>query len=71
MDGVDTNGLAQLTQVMVALPATDMKSWLYISSMADFLKLYDQTSANVQPDNAVPKLKVQRKKQNDNDQGNP
>lgn len=71
MDGVDANGLAQLTQVMVALPATDMKSWLYISSMADFLKLYDQTSANVQPDNAVPKLKVQRKKQSDNDQGNP
>lgn len=71
MDGADANGLSQLTQVMVALPAPDMKSWLYISSIADFLKLYDQIDTSVQPDKAVPKLKVQRKKQNDNDQGNP
>lgn len=70
VDGIDANGIAQLTQVMVALPSPDMKSWLYISSMADFLKLYDQTDTVVQPDNAQPKLKAQPKKQTGNDQGN-
>ena len=70
MDGIDANGIAQLTQVMVALPAPDMKSWLYISTLADFLKLYDQLDSAVQPDNAVPKLKAQPKEQTDNDQGN-
>lgn len=70
VDGIDSNGIAQLTQVMVALPAPDMKSWLYISTMADFVKLYDQLDASVQPDNAIPKLKKQPKKQTGNDQGN-
>lgn len=70
MDGIDANGIAQLTQVMVALPAPDMKSWLYISTMSDFLSLYDQLDTVVQRDNAVPKLKAKTKKQNDNDQGN-
>lgn len=68
MDGIDSNGIAQLTQVMVALPAPDMKSWLYISSMTDFLKLYDQPTSVVQRDNAMPKLKTQPKKQTGNDQ---
>lgn len=70
MEGIDTNGIAQLTQVMVALPAPDMKSWLYISTMADFLKLYDRLDTSVQPDNAVPKLKTRPKKQTHHDQGN-
>jgi hypothetical protein len=68
VDGIDSNGIAQLTQVMVALPAPDMKSWLYICTMADALKLYDQVAG--QPDNAQPKLKKQPKKQIDDDQGN-
>jgi hypothetical protein len=70
MDGKDANGIAELTQVMVALPAPDMKSWLYISSMVDFLKLYDQGKSSVQLDNAVPKLKTKSAKKTDNDKGN-
>lgn len=70
VDGIDSNGIAQLTQVMVALPAPDMKSWLYIRTMADVLKLYDQVDAAGQPDNALPKLKKQPKKQVDDDKGN-
>lgn len=70
VDGIDANGIAQLTQVMVALPAPDMKSWLYLSTMTDFVKLYDQLNTAGQPDNALPKLKIQPKKQTDDDQGN-
>ena len=70
VDGIDTNGIAQLTQVMVALPAPDMKSWLYRSTMAEVLKLYDQLNVVGQPDNAQPKLKKQPKKKTDDDQGN-
>jgi hypothetical protein len=69
MDGLDTNGIAQLTQVMVALPAPDMKSWLYISTMTDFLNIYDRIDTPVQSDKAVPKLKKQQKKQAKNDKG--
>ncbi|NKI72373.1 hypothetical protein GN109_23385 [Collimonas pratensis] len=67
VDGVDENGIAQLTQVMLALPAADMKSWLYRSTIADFLKLYEQHDASVQPDNAQPILKTHTKKQTGND----
>jgi hypothetical protein len=70
MDGVDAHGIAQLTSVVVALPAPDMKSWLYHSTMTDFIKLYDQIDTTVQPDNAVPKLKARPKKQTGDDQGN-
>lgn len=70
MNGVDENGIAELTQVFVALPAPDMKSWLYISTMSDFLNLYDQLDAVIQPDNAVPTLKVQRKKHTSHDHRN-
>lgn len=70
MDGIDANGIAQLTQVNIALPATNMKSWLYLNTMTEFLTIYDQPSTAVQPDNAVPKLKTQPKKQTGNDQGN-
>lgn len=70
MDGVDENGVAQLTQVMVALPAPDMKSWLYIESMTTVLKLYDQVDAVMPIDQAVPKLKARPKKQADDDQRN-
>ena len=69
-DGVDENGIAQLTQVMVALPAADMKSWLYRSTMADVLVLYDQVNVAVQPDKALPKLKKQPTKKTGDDQGN-
>ena len=70
MDGVDENGIAQLTQVMVALPAPDMRSWLYKSTISDFVSLYDQAGVADQLDNAQPKLKIQPKKQTGNDQGN-
>lgn len=61
MDGEDENGLAQLTQCMVALPASDMRSWLYLKTMAEFLTVYETTTS--QADNAVPKLKgAQQKK---------
>lgn len=68
MDGIDANGIAQLTEVMLAVPAPDMKSWLYKRTINDFVSLYDQV--NVQPDNALPILKQQPKKQTGDDQGN-
>lgn len=70
VDGIDTHGIAQLTQVMMALPAPDMKSWLYITTMSEFLKLYDQVNVTGQPDNAMPKLKKLPKEQTGDDQGN-
>ena len=68
MDGIDTNGISQLTQVMVALPAPNMRSWLYINTMANFLTLYDQLDSTIQRDIALPKLKAKPNKQTDNDQ---
>lgn len=70
MDGMDENGIAQLTQVMVALPAPDMKSWLYKSTISDFVSLYDQADVAGQIDKAQPTLKTQPKKQTGNDQRN-
>lgn len=71
MDGLDTGtGIAKLTQVMIALPAPDMESWLYIKPLTEFLKLYDLPENNNQQDGAVPTLKAQPKKQTGNDQGN-
>lgn len=69
MDGQDLNGIAQLTQVMVALPAPGMRSWLYINTTTELLTLYGQPRTRTQPDNAVPKLKKQPKKQSDDDKG--
>jgi hypothetical protein len=68
MDGVDANGVAQLTNVMLALPAPDMKSWLYMSTIANFVALYDEINTTTQVDKAQPVLKA--KKQTGNDQGN-
>ena len=70
MDGLDNNKMSQLTQVMLALPAPNMESWLYISTIADFLKLYDEVDAVAQADDAKPTLKIITKKQTDNEQGN-
>ena len=70
MDGVDENDISQLTQVLVALPAPNMKSWLRLWTMDEFLKLYDQPVTVGQPDSAVPKLKPQKMKKTGNDQGN-
>lgn len=73
MDGEDANGLAQLTQCMVALPASDMCSWIYLKTMAEFLKVYDSAPNGSQADNAVPKLKRSQRKKNtgtDDDNGN-
>lgn len=70
MDGVDANKIAQLTQVMIALPAPDMKSWIYRSTLSDFLKLYEQDTTEAQIDMAVPRLKVVPKTQNNDDQRN-
>ncbi|WP_370678455.1 hypothetical protein [Comamonas sp. GB3 AK4-5] len=70
MDGLDiATGVAKLTQVMIALPAPDMKSWLYIKPLTEFLKLYDLPENNNQYDGAVPTLKAQPKKLTGNDQG--
>ncbi|MCC7701456.1 hypothetical protein IGS59_04330 [Janthinobacterium sp. GW460P] len=70
MDGIDEKGISQLTQVKIALPAPDMKSWLYINTISDFVSLYDQANVVTQVDNAQPKLKKNTKKQTGNDQGN-
>lgn len=71
MDGLDADtGVAKLTQVMIALPAPNMKSWLYCQPIKKILALYEQSANMAQPDNAVPKLKAQPKKQTGNDQGN-
>lgn len=71
MDGWNADAkIAALTQVMIALPAPDMKSWLYIKPLTEFLKLYDLPENNNQYDGAVPTLKAQPKKQTGNDQGN-
>ncbi|MFZ6864687.1 hypothetical protein ACO0K7_18850 [Undibacterium sp. Ji67W] len=67
MDGIDTNSIAQLSQVMIAMPAPDMKSWLYMKSIPEFLNLYDQVGAVSQVDEAKPILKIQPKKQTGND----
>ena len=71
MDGwnIEAN-IPALTQVMIAVPSPDMESWLYIKPIKSFLKLYDLPENNKQRDGAVPKLKVQTKKQTGNDQGN-
>lgn len=68
MDGMDANGVAQLTNVMIALPASDMKTWLYMSTITDFVRLYDELETKGQVDKAQPVLKA--KKQTGNDQGN-
>lgn len=70
MDGVDANGIAQLTQVLVALPSPNLKSWLYLKPVANLLSLYDQYDPIEQPDNAVPTLKSVTKKLTGDDQGN-
>jgi len=70
MDAVDENGIAQLSEVMLALPAPDMKSWIYRKSISNFVNLYDRVDTIVQLDNALPTLKKQIKKQTGNDQGN-
>ncbi|WP_034298020.1 hypothetical protein [Herbaspirillum sp. RV1423] len=70
MDGADENNISQLTQVMLALPAPNMKSWLYISTIADFLKIYDEADAVAQVDNAKPILRTITKKKTGNEQGN-
>lgn len=71
MDGWDADvGIAKLTEVMIALPAPDMNTWLYRKPLTEFLKLYDLPENTNQQDGAVPKLKAQTKKQTGNDQGN-
>lgn len=71
MDGYDADaGISTLTQVMIAMPAPDMESWLYIKPLTKFLTLYDLPENNNQQDGAVPKLKAQPKKQDGNDPGN-
>ena len=71
MDGWNAGAkVPALTQVMIALPAPNLESWLYIKPLNEFLKLYDLPENNNQQDGAVPKLKVQPKKQTGNDQGN-
>lgn len=70
VDGIDENGNAQLTEVMLALPAPNMQSFLYTCTISEFLNLYDQTDNIIQADDAKPRLKNQPKKQTGNDQGN-
>ena len=70
MDGQDENGLSQLTTVMVALPAPDLRSWLYIQPLSKILALYEAPETVVQPDNAKPVLKSVPNKKTGDDQGN-
>jgi hypothetical protein len=70
MGGIDANKISQLTDVLITLPSPDMKSWLYKRTISEFLSAYDQQNSIVQPDNALPTLKRQSKKQTGNDQGN-
>lgn len=71
MDGWNADAkIAVLTQIMIALPAPDMNSWLYRKQLTEFLKLYDLPENNNQQDGAVPTLKAQPKKKTGNDQGN-
>lgn len=71
MDGWNAGAkISALTQVMIALPAPNLESWLYIKPLNEFLKLYDLPENNNQQDGAVPTLKAQPKKQTGNDQGN-
>lgn len=70
MDGQDANGVAQLTQVMVALPSPDLQRWLYKKSVAELLDVYDRPETVVQPDNALPQLKPQPQIETGNDHGN-
>lgn len=70
MDGQDENGLSQLTTLMVALPAPDLRSWLYIRPLTTILSLYDEPVPVVQPDHAKPVLKSGRIKKTGDDQGN-
>lgn len=71
MDGWDKEiGIPRLTQVMIALPAPNLESWIYIKPLKEFIKLYSLPETVIQQDNATPILKVQPKKQTGNDQGN-
>lgn len=70
MDGQDSNGVTQLTQVMIALPAPDMQRWLYKKSVAELLDVYDSPETVVQPDNVRPQLKPQPQTQTGNDNRN-
>ena len=57
-------------QVMVALPAPDLRSWLYIQPLSKILALYEAPETVVQPDNAKPVLKSVPNKKTGDDQGN-
>lgn len=70
MDGQDENGLAQLTQVLVAMPAPDLESWMYLEPLSKILALYEAPERVVQPDNVRPKLKSVPSKKTADDQGN-
>lgn len=67
MDGLDANKIPQLTQVMIAVPDPDLKGFLYIKPLREFIQLYDQAQVVAPIDAAIPKLKVVPKKQTDND----
>lgn len=68
MDGVDSNGLTQLTGVMIAAPAPDLSRWLYLKPLREVLGLYEIPAQLQQPDNVKPKLKKAHKKQSGDDQ---
>lgn len=73
MDGEDENGLSQLTQCMVALPAPDLNSWLYLKPLKEFMKVYDRAPGGLQVDKVVPRLKGAQQKKNtgtEDDNGN-
>lgn len=70
MDGQDENGLAQLNQVLVAMPAPDLESWLYIEPLSKILALYEAPERAVQPDNVRPVLKKVPSKKTGDDQRN-
>lgn len=68
MDGVDSNGLTQLTAVMIAAPAPDLSRWLYLKPLSRLVELYNIPEQLQQPDNVKPTLKKAHKKQSGDDQ---
>lgn len=67
IDGVDAAGQPQVTQIQLCVPHPNLDGQLYTKSLTEFLTLYDRPAKPV--DSAWATLKVQIKKQNENDQG--
>jgi hypothetical protein len=66
LDGCDANGQSKVTQIYICVPHPDLDGSLYIKSVSEFLKLYDQPIIT-QTDGAWTMLKEQAKTKHEND----